>query len=354
MIAEAGVNHCGSVEIGMQLIDAAVAAGADIVKFQSFNPSAVISSRAPKAEYQIRTTGDDETQLQMVEKLKLSDQDQQKLLSHCKKRGIHFLSSPFDVPSVEFLIDKLQVDAIKIPSGEITNALLLVAASRRKRPIYMSTGMSTLSDVEQALAMLAFGYTVDSEEIPSISDAYAALRTPQGIGALRENVTLLHCTTEYPTPCNQVNLRAMASLRASFRLPVGLSDHTNGINIAVAAVALGATVIEKHITLDRNMEGPDHAASLEPQEFKALVDAIREVEQALGDGVKHPQPSELKNMAVARKSIVAARDITRGERYSPRNLTVKRPGTGVSPMRWYEALQREAPRDFQKDELIEL
>ena len=354
VIAEAGVNHCGSVALGLKLIDAAVLAGADVVKFQSFQPSAVISARAPKADYQVRTTGDGETQLQMVEKLKLSEDDHRTLLSHCEARGIRFMSSPFDVPSVEFLADTLRVDAIKIPSGEITNPLLLIAVARRNKEVFLSTGMSTLADVEQALAMLAHGYTAGSEEIPTPEQAYATLRAPDGFRALRDKVTLLHCTTEYPTPYGDVNLRALATLRASFGLPVGLSDHTAGTHISVAAVALGATVIEKHLTLDRTMEGPDHAASLEPDEFAELIKAVRDVEQAFGDGVKRPQQNEVPNMMVARKSIVAARAIRRGERYSADNVTVKRPGMGLSPMRWREMLGREAPRDFEKDELIEL
>jgi N-acetylneuraminate synthase len=354
MIAEAGVNHCGSVQLGLELIDAATAAGADVVKFQSFQPSAVISARAPKADYQVRTTGDGETQLQMVEKLKLSDDDHRTLLAHCERRGIRFMSSPFDVPSVEFLADTLRLDAIKIPSGEITNPLLLTAVARRNKQIFISTGMSTLADVEQALATLAFAYTAESDEIPTPGQAYAALHGPEGLRALRKKATLLHCTTEYPTPYGDVNLRALETLRASFGLPVGLSDHTNGTHVSVAAVALGATVIEKHLTLDRTMKGPDHAASLEPDEFADLVRSVRDVEQALGDGVKRPQANELPNMLVARKSIVAARPIRQGDRYSADNLTVKRPGTGLSPMRWREVIGREAPRDFDKDQLIEL
>jgi N-acetylneuraminate synthase len=354
VIAEAGVNHCGSVELGLKLVDAAVDAGADVVKFQSFQPSAVISARAPKADYQVRTTGDGETQLQMVEKLKLSDDDHRTLLAHCEARGIQFMSSPFDVPSLEFLADTLRLDAIKIPSGEITNPLLLTAAARRNKRIFMSTGMSTLADVEHALATLAFGYTTRSDEIPSPGQAYAALHAHEGLRALRDRVTLLHCTTEYPTPYGDVNLRALGTLRSSFLLPVGLSDHTNGTHVSVAAVALGATVIEKHLTLDRTMEGPDHAASLEPNEFADLVKAVRDVEQALGDGIKCPQANELPNMLVARKSIVAACAIRRGERYSAENVTVKRPATGLSPMRWREVLGRAAPRDFEKDQPIEL
>jgi N-acetylneuraminate synthase len=354
VIAEAGVNHCGSVEVALRLVDAAVLAGADVVKFQSFMPSAVISERAPKAEYQVRTTGSAETQLQMVEKLKLSDGEYRTLRAHCDARGIRFMSSPFDVPSVEFLADTLDVDTIKIPSGEITNPLLLVAVARRGKPIILSTGMSTLADVEGALATLIYGYVTRSEQIPTPEQAYAALNAPAAFRVLRDHVTLLHCTTEYPTPYGDVNLRALATLRATFGLPVGLSDHTIGTHISVAAVALGATVIEKHLTLDRTMKGPDHAASLEPPEFARLVKEIRDVEQALGDGIKRPQPTELPNMMVARKSIVAARAIRQGECYSAENLTVKRPGTGLSPMRWREVLGREAPRDLEKDELIEL
>jgi len=323
VIAEAGVNHNGSVERALAMIDCAADAGADAVKFQTFHADALVSRGAAKAEYQVRATGDEESQLEMVRALELDEAAHRQLVAHCRARGIEFMSTPFDPESVALLVS-LGVSRLKIPSGEITNPLLLRAVAATALPLIMSTGMSTLDEIEAALA----------------------------VTGARERVTLLHCTTEYPAPIGEVNLRAMATMAARFGLPVGYSDHTEGIVVASAAVALGAVVIEKHFTLDRGLPGPDHKASLEPSELRAMVAAIRAVERALGRVEKAPTPSEVKNLVVARKSLVAARAIRRGERFTPENLTTKRPGSGISAMRYDEWLGREADRDYEADELI--
>ena len=323
VIAEAGVNHNGSVERALAMIDCAADAGADAVKFQTFHADALVSRGAAKAEYQVRATGDEESQLEMVRALELDEAAHRQLVAHCRARGIEFMSTSFDPESVALLVS-LGVSRLKIPSGEITNPLLLRAVAATALPLIMSTGMSTLDEIEAALA----------------------------VTGARERVTLLHCTTEYPAPIGEVNLRAMATMAARFGLPVGYSDHTEGIVVASAAVALGAVVIEKHFTLDRGLPGPDHKASLEPSELRAMVAAIRAVERALGRVEKAPTPSEVKNLVVARKSLVAARAIRRGERFTPENLTTKRPGSGISAMRYDEWLGREADRDYEADELI--
>lgn len=329
VIAEAGVNHNGDLELAKRLVAAAAAAGADLVKFQSFITSKSISRQAPKAQYQKGATDSDESQYEMVRKLELSRADHEMLAEECRRCGIGFFSTAFDTESFDLLVE-LGLEQVKIPSGEITNLPLLRYMTRLGKPVLLSTGMAHLGDIE------------------------AALQVIEAAGTPRERVTLLHCTTEYPAPVEDVNLRAMASMKAAFGAEVGYSDHTAGIEIPVAAVALGATVIEKHFTLDRTLPGPDHQASLEPPEFKAMVDAIRNVERALGDGIKRPSPSEIKNKAIARKSLVASRPIRAGEPFSGDNIEAKRPGTGISPMRWDEIIGRPAPRDFAADELIEL
>lgn len=327
IIAEAGVNHNGSLETALALVEKAREAGANCVKFQTFRAENTISRYAEKAAYQKETTGGEASQLDMVKKLELPFDAFLKLKEHCDRIGITFLSTPFDLESVAFL-DSLDMPFWKIPSGEITNLPYLLAIASTKKAVVMSTGMC------------------ETEEIRTAVDVLKANGTPK--------ITLLHCNTEYPTPYGDVNLRAMETMRAQFGLEVGYSDHTPGIEIPIAAAAMGASVLEKHFTLDRNMEGPDHKASLEPEELKAMVDAVRHVEAALGDGVKTASPSERKNIAVARKSIVARRNIRKGEALTEDNLAVKRPGNGVSPMRWFEALGTAAIRDFQTDELIEL
>lgn len=330
IIAEAGVNHNGSLELALELVDAAADAGADYVKFQTFRADKLAGKSAKKAEYQARNIGDgDDSQYAMLKKLELSPENHFKLMERCLERGIKFLSTAFDLESINFL-ENLGLPLWKIPSGEITNFPYLRAIGRTKKPAILSTGMATLQEVEDAVGVLT------------------------RFGTPRRQITLLHCTTEYPAPKNEINLSAMRTLGEHFGLPVGYSDHTQGIEIPVAAVALGATVIEKHFTLDRTMEGPDHRASLEPDELREMVAQIRHVESALGDGVKEPAESEKKNIPIARKSIVAARDIGRGETFTEENITTKRPATGLSPMRWEQVIGREAPRDFKAEEAIEL
>ena len=330
IIAEAGVNHNGDMEKALGLIKAAAQAGADLVKFQTFKSEQSISQFAPKAEYQKATTGEGESQLDMVRKLELSHEDHFTLAKACEDEGIGFFSTAFDCESLDFLVE-LGIDRIKIPSGELTNLPLLRHIASKHLPTILSTGMANLGDIEATVEALEEG------------------------GIARGNLTILHCNTEYPTPMQDVNLGAMANIGAAFGTDYGYSDHTQGIEIPIAAVALGATVIEKHFTLDRSLPGPDHAASLEPDELAAMVSGIRNVEAAMsGDGIKRPSPSEIGNRSIARKSIVAARPITAGETLSVDNLATKRPGTGISPMRWDDVLGQTAPRDFAADEMIEL
>lgn len=352
IIAEAGVNHNGSIDMAFSLIDAAAAAGADIVKFQTFKAEAVVSRFAPKAEYQIDTTGSGESQLEMVRRLELSPDDHRRLQRHCELRGIGFLSTPFDIASAWFLVRELGVGYLKVPSGEITNAPLLLEMVRTDRPVILSTGMSTLGEIEEALGVLAFGY-LNSATPPSRCAFRQAYVSDEGQALLRTKVSLLHCTTEYPAPYAEANLAAMDTLRHAFGLSVGFSDHTEGIAIPLAAVARGAAIIEKHFTLDRKLPGPDHRASLEPAELAAMVAGIRQVEAAIGDGLKRPSASELKNAPIARRSLVAARNIKAGEMFSEGNLTAKRPGNGVSPMDFWTFQGRKASRDFAEDEPIE-
>ncbi len=328
IIAEAGVNHNGDLEMALRLVDAAAEAGADLVKFQTFSAQRLAVRDARKAAYQATQTGESESQFDMLRRLELSPQDHQTLIDRCAQRGIGFFSTGFDSESVNLLLS-LGQDLFKIPSGEITNLPYLRHIGGLGKRLILSTGMATLGDIEAAL------------------DALEQAGTP------RAQVIVLHCTTEYPAPFEEVNLRVLPALRQSLGVEVGYSDHTRGIEVAIAAVALGATIIEKHFTLDRKLPGPDHAASLEPPELSAMVAAIRNVEMALGDSVKRRTASEVGNVAVARKSIVAARPIRKGEAYSADNLATKRPGTGISPMRWDEMLGRVAQRDYQTDELIE-
>jgi N,N'-diacetyllegionaminate synthase len=325
IIAEAGVNHNGSVDLAVQLVDEAQASGADAVKFQTFRAERLATAAAHKAAYQERTTAAAESQFEMLRRLELSEEAHKMLLKHCRQSGIQFLSSPFDLPSVDFL-HSLDVPCFKVPSGEITNHPLLIRVARTGRPVILSTGMCTLGDVEEAVQVL------------------------QSAGA--SELTLLHCVTEYPAPFAEVNLRAMHTLRTAFGLPVGYSDHTPGIEIAIAAVSLGAVVIEKHFTLDRAMPGPDHAASLEPAELGQMVAAIRHVEEALGTGIKAPAPCELPNLSVARKSVVAARNLPAGHRLAPGDLDIKRPGNGLAS-KFLPALTGRTLRvDVRRDELI--
>ncbi|MCG8995494.1 N-acetylneuraminate synthase [Laribacter hongkongensis] len=328
IIAEAGVNHNGDLDMALRLIDAAAEAGADLVKFQTYSAQRLAVRDAKKAAYQQAQTGVGETQYEMLQRLELSPQNHQILIDHCTHRGIGFFSTGFDTQSVDLLVS-LGQDMFKIPSGEITNLPYLRHIGGLRKNVILSTGMATLGEIEAALEVLEVS------------------------GTPRDQIVVLHCTTEYPAPFEEVNLRVMPALAQSLGVKVGYSDHTRGIDVAIAAVALGATIIEKHFTLDRTLPGPDHAASLEPGELAGMVAAIRNVEKALGDTVKRRTASEIGNVAVARKSIVAARPIRQGETYSADNLATKRPGTGISPMRWDEMLGRAAQRDYQADELIE-
>lgn len=352
VIAEAGVNHNGSLERATLLIDAAAEAGADAVKFQTFKADKLVSRAAPKAAYQIENTGINESQHEMISKLELDEAAHHVLFQHCRSKGIEFLSTPFDLASLDMLVTSFQLPFIKLASGEITNAPFLLAAALTGKPVMLSTGMSDLGDVENALSVLAFGYTCQGVE-PSIAAFQAAYCSAAGQAALRGKVTLLHCTTEYPAPFSEVNLRAMQTLRQAFDLPVGYSDHTTGIAIPIAAAAMGAEVVEKHFTLDRNLPGPDHKASLEPHELAQMVNAIRQIEQSMGTSHKAPTLSELKNRPVARKSLVAARDIAPGETFTTESLAIKRPGSGISPMHYWGWIGKVATRAYVADELIE-
>ena len=329
VIAEAGVNHNGDLALAKQLIDVAADAGADLVKFQTFSAKRLATQQAKKADYQTLITGSAETQYQMLSCLELSENMHHKLVDYCARRNIEFFSTGFDVESVDFLIN-LGINHFKIPSGEITNMPYLRHIGQFGKPVIISTGISTMGEIEAAINVLVEG------------------------GTTRSLITLLHCTSEYPVPMTEVNLRAMQTMQMAFGVDVGYSDHTVGIEVSIAAVALGATVIEKHFTLDRNMPGPDHKASLEPDELKSMVSAIRNIEIALGNGIKRPMQSELRNKSVVRKSIVASRVIKSGEVLSAKNITVKRPGTGISPMSWDAVIGRKAIRDFAIDDLIEL
>ncbi len=326
IIAEAGVNHNGKLDIAMKLAETAKNCGADIVKFQTFNVNKLVSKYAQMAEYQKKNMGFDGTQAGMLNRLALTENDFIQLSEYCKDIEIEFLSTPFDIDSIRFL-NGIQ-NVWKIPSGEITNYPYLVEIAKTGKDVILSTGMSTLEEVRNAWDVLH----------------------ENGSG----NITLLHCTTEYPAPYEEINLNAMKTLRDAFNCPVGYSDHTKGVEVPIAAVAMGAVIIEKHYTLDRTMEGPDHKASLEPYELKNLVDAIRNVESAMGTGEKKPSDSELKNIDIVRKSIVAAKDIKAGELFTEENLTTKRPGTGIDPMRWNDIIGMKASRDYSEDELIEI
>ena len=351
IIAEAGVNHNGSLDIAMQLVDAAVAAGADAVKFQTFKADNLVTRTAHKAAYQKTTTGEQETQLAMLQKLELKYEFHFQLRDYCQTQNIGFLSTAFDFESLDFLVRQVGVAQLKIPSGEITNGPFLLAHALTGKPCIVSTGMATLGEIETALGVLAFGYL--KNENPSLTAFHQAYSSESGRKILREKVTLLHCTSEYPTPMAHVNLRAMDVLQQAFGLQVGYSDHTQGLAVPIAAAARGACLIEKHFTLNKLQPGPDHLVSLEPEELKQMVTAIRAVEQALGDTSKIPQPVELQNRDVARKSLVAAEPIAAGANFSVENLTIKRPGTGLSPMHYWQMLGRSSHRAYQADELLE-
>jgi len=327
IIAEAGVNHNGNMTMANKLVDAAADAGADLVKFQTFKAEMLVTKFAEKAEYQKNLTGGSESQFEMIKKLELDRSAHIELITYCEQKNIQFLSTAFDHDSIDFLAE-LNIPIYKIPSGDITNLPYMRHVGSMGKPVVMSTGMATLDEVRDAIDVLLKA------------------------GVKKDDLTILHCNTEYPTPMQDVNLRAMLTIRDELGVNVGYSDHTLGIEVPVAAVALGATVIEKHFTLDRTMPGPDHAASLEPDELKAMVTAIRNIEKAMGDRVKKPSPSEMKNMSITRRSIVAKKPISKGELFSEKNLTVKRPGTGISPMEWDTYIGKLSDRKYRADELI--
>ncbi len=330
IIAEAGVNHNGSIKMAKQLIDVATEAGADIVKFQTFKAGKLVSKAARQAEYQKANLKNmDDSQYNMLKKLELDEAMHIELIDYCQQKGITFLSTGFDEESVDML-DRLGVPFYKIPSGEITNKPYLQHIARKLKPVVISTGMADLNEIKEALDVLT------------------------GEGLDLSMITVLHCNTEYPTPMEDVNLKAMLTIKETFKVKVGYSDHTKGIEVAIAAVAMGAEVIEKHFTLDRNLPGPDHKASLEPDELKAMVSAIRNIELALGDGVKKASKSEIKNITIVRKSIVAIKEIKKGEIFSTQNIAAKRPGNGISPMRWDEIIGEKAIKEFKPDDLIEI
>lgn len=327
IIAEAGVNHNGDMNMAKRLVDVAADAGADFVKFQTFKAEKIVTVSAKKADYQMTLTGEGESQLEMIRKLELDRPAHEELIRYCGQRGIRFLSTAFDHESIDLLAE-LDIPFYKIPSGEITNLPYLRHIGEMGKPVVMSTGMSTMEEVRAAMEILL------------------------NAGVSKDDLTILHCNTEYPTPMEDVNLRAMLTIRDELGVRVGYSDHTVGIEVPIAAVAMGATIIEKHFTLDRTLPGPDHAASLEPEELKSMVSAIRNIEKAMGDGVKKPSPSEEGNLPVVRKSIVAGSPIRKGEQFTEENLMVKRPGTGLSPMEWDRIIGKRADRDHSKDDLI--
>ena len=329
IIAEAGVNHNGSLELAKRMIDAAKSAGVDYIKFQTFKAEKLVSINAGKANYQKKTTGTNESQFEMIKKLELDIDTHKELINYCRQKGIEFISTPFDLESIDLLYE-IGVPFYKIGSGEITNYPYLKKIASKGLDIVLSTGMSNLGEVEAALNVL----------------------TDNGLE--REQITLLHANTEYPTPYRDVNLKAMLTLKEAFKTKVGYSDHSLGIEVPIAAVAMGAQVIEKHFTLDCTMQGPDHKASLEPRELKEMVTAIRNIEKALGDGIKRPSESEKKNIAIARKSIVAAQKIKKGEIFTEENIAAKRPGSGISPMEWDKVIGRKAIKNFNPDDLIEV
>lgn len=351
VIAEAGVNHNGNIKLALQLIDAAVDAGADAVKFQTFSANSLVSKNAPKAAYQKQNTASSESQYEMLKKLELTEEAHYILKSHCDEIGIQFLSTPFDTMSAAFLLNEMKLRTIKIASGEITTAPLLLQIARSNPDVILSTGMASLSEIEQALAVLAFGY-LNGDKEPSIAAFMPAYYSDEGQRKLKEKVFLLHCTSDYPADFSSVNLRAMDTMKSAFGLSVGYSDHTQGISISIAAVARGASIIEKHFTLSRSMPGPDHQASLEPAELKNMITAIREVEVALGKSQKIPTLKELDTKMVARKSLIAAKQIMCGEKFSDENIVLQRPGNGVPPVLYWEYLKRVACRDYQVGELI--
>ncbi|MBI1202249.1 MAG: N-acetylneuraminate synthase [Rhodopseudomonas sp.] len=352
IIAEAGVNHNGQLDLALALVDAAAAAGADVVKFQTFSAERLATGAAGMADYQKRNLGGAEPQIEMLRRLELTPAMHAPVIERCKSRGIEFMSSPFDLESLRFLVEQCDVATIKIPSGEITNGPYLLAIGRSGRKAILSTGMAELAEIAAALDLLAWGYLGKGDPV-TIDEVAGTRNLPEARAVLADKIVILQCTTEYPAEFSTINLRAMDTLRETFGLPVGFSDHSEGIAIPIAAVALGAVMVEKHLTLDRTMPGPDHKASIEPQELAAMVAGIRAVGLALGDGGKSVYPVELKNRAIARKSLVAARPIASGAVIAADDIVAKRPGTGLSPMRFWSVIGSTAARAYAPGDLIE-
>lgn len=349
IIAEAGVNHNGSFEMAKQLVDVAKEAGADAVKFQTFKSENLVTKKAQQADYQVENLKESTSQYDMLKKLELTFEEFKALQQYCDDKGIEFLSTPFDYESVDFLFDELNIITAKIPSGELTNAPFIYTIAKKCVPIILSTGMATISDIHEALSYIAFGLAgkTDMELVGAFYE------TDEAKQLLKEYVTILHCTTEYPTPFETINLQAMATLQRELQVDVGFSDHSSGIAVPTAAVALGAKVIEKHFTLDKTLEGPDHMASLEPEELKQMVTQIRQVELSLGTGIKEPSEVELKNRIPARKSLVAKVSIKEGERFTAENVTIKRPGNGIAPSKYWAYIGKRAEKSYEQDELID-
>lgn len=352
VIAEAGVNHNGDIKLALDLIDVAESAGANAVKFQSFKAEELVTSAALKAPYQNDAVQGHETQFEMLRELELSEEDHFKLRDHADSRGVEFMSTAFDQESLAFLVNRVGIQRVKVPSGELTNGPLLLAIGRSKLPTIISTGMCDLADIERALGVIAFGRLASESEDASLSAFGKYFAEAMDLGVLGKDVSVLHCTTAYPTPLADVNLLAMDTIRDAFSLPVGLSDHTKGWNASLAAVARGATIIEKHFTLSRTLPGPDHQASLEPNELAEMITSIREVESAIGDGQKRAAQSEHQNLDAARRTLVASSPISTGQIFTDDNLTAKRAGTGLSPMSYWSLLGQRASRDYDVGEII--
>ena len=350
IIAEAGVNHNGDLSAAYELIDAAKGAGADAIKFQTFKSENLVTKKVFKANYQKKILDNDDSQFSMLKKLEIPFEEYYKLLDYCTNKGIQFLSTAFDGESLAFLVNNLGVRKLKISSGDLTNGPLLLKHARTMKDLIVSTGMANLLEIQEALSVIAFGMT--SKRKPSKKAFQDAYNSQKGQRALKEKVTLLHCTSEYPAPFEDINLNAMQTMLDSFGLPVGYSDHTEGIVVSIAAAALGAKVLEKHFTLDKRLAGPDHQASLEPLEFSQLVKAVRVVELSLGKSFKEAQPSEIANIDVSRRSIVAAKEILSGDIFTKENLSVKRAGNGINPMEYWEILAKQSSQSYKMDELI--
>ena len=354
IIAEAGVNHNGDEKLAHKLIEVAYESGADIVKFQTFKAKNIVTEQAPQAKYQIENTGVKETQFEMLSRLELSFEAHIRLIDHCNQLGIEFLSTAFDEESLDFLVNTLHLKTLKIPSGELTNAPLVLSHARTGCSIILSTGMATLAEIEKTLGVIAFGFLNPIfNNNPTEQDFETAYASHEGQNILQEKVTILHCTSEYPAPLEEVNLLAMKTMQSTFKLKSGYSDHTDSITIPIAAAALGAKILEKHFTLDKKMEGPDHKASLDPNELKAMVTQIRQIEIALGNGIKYPQPSEIKNKEIARKSIILKQPLNAGSIITKEHITIKRPGTGMSPYQFWSVIGTVSRHDYSIEDLLD-